>query len=518
HRWHKTPRSGDLVMFPHHVGLVENVYRNGTLTTIEGNSSNRVSRRWRRWSDASGYVRVAAGGSVVRGRQKPSAPRPAPVRARLVARITVHPWSTVGIGQNVAFTANDSSGDIVRYAWDLDGDGRFDDGRSDNALQRYARAGDVRVRLQVTDRRGRTDTATTTVKVRANKAPVAKLILPDHAPVGSEVVGHAEESQDPDGSVLRYEWDMDGDGRYEPGGDHSQAKYPRPGVYSVGLRVIDDRGTVSEVVETLEITHKPPVALASVPESVPLGASATVDGSRSYDPEGVLGAWRWDVGADGSIDAEGANPTLSFAEPGRHEVRLVVADQWGAEAVTSAWVDVINMPSVGQITGPERPVAGQALSFDASGSTDTDSNIVSYEWDFDEDDSWDASGAQAAWTYAGGQRKVRLRLTDQWGSRQTFYRLFKVLQPPEPKFALVTTVPLANRTTTFTAWGSSDPDGSIMKWSWDYDSDGRIDRVTFRPRSAWVYPKAGQWLATLTVTDDDGLTGTAQIPVVVGGG
>lgn len=146
---------------------------------------------------------------------------------------------------------------------------------------------------------------------------------------------------------------------------------------------------------------------------------------------------------------------------------------------------------MGQITGPERPVAGQALSFDASGSTDTDSNIVSYEWDFDEDDSWDASGGQAAWTYAGGQRKVRLRLTDQWGSRQTFYRLFKVLQSPEPKLALVTTVPLANRTTTFTAWGSSDPDGSIMKWSWDYDPTAESTGSPSAPGAAGSIPRQG---------------------------
>jgi hypothetical protein len=66
---------GDLVMFPQHVGMVESVYRNGTLTTIEGNSSNRVARRWRRWGEASGYVRVATGGASRRPGAGPSRAR-----------------------------------------------------------------------------------------------------------------------------------------------------------------------------------------------------------------------------------------------------------------------------------------------------------------------------------------------------------------------------------------------------------------------------------------------------------
>jgi len=57
-KWRSSPRAGDLITFPHHVGIVERVYSNRTLTTIEGNTSERIRRRGHRWSDASGYVRV----------------------------------------------------------------------------------------------------------------------------------------------------------------------------------------------------------------------------------------------------------------------------------------------------------------------------------------------------------------------------------------------------------------------------------------------------------------------------
>src|SRR3954464_10470176 len=71
-RWKRTPRAGDLITFPQHVGIVENVYANHTLTTIEGNSGTPVRRRWRRWGEATGYVRVANG---------PAAPVAAPTGA-----------------------------------------------------------------------------------------------------------------------------------------------------------------------------------------------------------------------------------------------------------------------------------------------------------------------------------------------------------------------------------------------------------------------------------------------------
>src|SRR3954469_483427 len=100
-RWKATPRAGDLITFPQHVGIVENVYKNHTLTTIEGNSGNAVRRRWRRWGEAMGYVRVAKGAAApAPAPTKQAAPRPvtkqktsAPA-AKLVARITAYPGTT----------------------------------------------------------------------------------------------------------------------------------------------------------------------------------------------------------------------------------------------------------------------------------------------------------------------------------------------------------------------------------------------------------------------------------------
>jgi hypothetical protein len=53
-----TPKPGDLIVFHEHIGVVENVLPNGQIQTIEGNSSDRVSRRTHPRSDAIGFVRT----------------------------------------------------------------------------------------------------------------------------------------------------------------------------------------------------------------------------------------------------------------------------------------------------------------------------------------------------------------------------------------------------------------------------------------------------------------------------
>lgn len=53
------PRPGDLIVFDEHIGIVEQVLPGGRIQTLEGNSSDRVSRNVHEFSDALGYVRMS---------------------------------------------------------------------------------------------------------------------------------------------------------------------------------------------------------------------------------------------------------------------------------------------------------------------------------------------------------------------------------------------------------------------------------------------------------------------------
>lgn len=52
------PQPGDLIVWDEHIGVVETVAPDGTVHTIEGNSSDQVIRRQHAAGSALGYVRV----------------------------------------------------------------------------------------------------------------------------------------------------------------------------------------------------------------------------------------------------------------------------------------------------------------------------------------------------------------------------------------------------------------------------------------------------------------------------
>jgi hypothetical protein len=54
-----TPKPGDLIIWDEHMGIVEEVLPDGRVRTIEGNSSDQVSRRVHPAGSALGYVRMS---------------------------------------------------------------------------------------------------------------------------------------------------------------------------------------------------------------------------------------------------------------------------------------------------------------------------------------------------------------------------------------------------------------------------------------------------------------------------
>ena len=62
----------------------------------------------------------------------------------------------------------------------------------------------------------------------------------------------------------------------------------------------------------------------------------------------------------------------------------------------------------------------------------------------------------------------------------------------------------------FSSTGSTDPDGSIASYSWDF-GDGTAPSSSASPTH--VYQNAGAFTAVLTVTDDHGATGTASVAI-----
>ncbi|MEU5885144.1 ricin-type beta-trefoil lectin domain protein [Spirillospora sp. NPDC047279] len=99
--------------------------------------------------------------------------------------------------------SNDADGDPLTYAWDLDGDGGYDDSTAANPQRTYTAAGTVTVRLRVDDGRGGTGTASVGISV-GNTAPTATISTPGPATrwnVGS-TISFSGSATDPEQGTL----------------------------------------------------------------------------------------------------------------------------------------------------------------------------------------------------------------------------------------------------------------------------------------------------------------------------
>jgi hypothetical protein len=63
--------------------------------------------------------------------------------------------------------------------------------------------------------------------------------------------------------------------------------------------------------------------------------------------------------------------------------------------------------------------------------------------------------------------------------------------------------------------GSSDPDGSIVLYEWDFDNDSVYDYSSATPLATFPSNNAGTYEVILRITDDGGFTDTDSTPVIV---
>lgn len=168
-----------------------------------------------------------------------------------------------------------------------------------------------------------------------------------------------------------------------------------------------------------------------------------------------------------------------------------------------------NVSPTAQIVPVTTVILGQSVTFDGSGSNDSDGAITSYAWDFG--DGTNGVGVTANHTYgAAGSYTVVLTVTDDDGATGTATTSVEVSAPPVAVIAPVTEV-AHGQTSTFDATGSTDADGTIVSYSWNFGDGNTGTGAT----TTHTYAEPGTYAVTLTVTDNDGATDSETIGVTV---
>jgi len=291
------------------------------------------------------------------------------------------------------------------------------------------------------------------------------------------------------------------------------------------------------------VAVQPPTADFSVSPEEPIAREpATFDASLSLDFDGEIASYAWDLDGDGEEDATVPIVEWTFPTPGAYEVSLTVTDDTGNEDTLTRTVNVagtgpttdviivssIQPPIAGFTFSPEAPAPGEAVAFDGTLSVDFDGEITAYEWDLDGDGVTDATGPTTLRVFsATGSYDVHLRVTDDGRNKDTIVQTVVVaskpakpvdvrptLQPPTADFSYTPGQPVDGEPVTFDASPSSDPDGQIDSYAWDFDGDGVVDSTD--PIVGHVFPTPGTYAVRLTVLDDDDAADTATYEVPVG--
>jgi len=171
-------------------------------------------------------------------------------------------------------------------------------------------------------------------------------------------------------------------------------------------------------------------------------------------------------------------------------------------------------PSANFTFSPSSPTTADTVSFTDT-STDPDGPIVAWAWDFGDGGTSPAKNP----THKYGTAKsymVTLTVTDDDGAKNTATKNVVVgvvpppNVPPSASFTVSPSSPTTADTVSFTDT-STDPDGPIVAWAWDFGDGG----TSPAKNPTHKYGTAKSYMVTLTVTDDDGANTTVTKAVSV---
>src|SRR5690606_18362020 len=397
----------------------------------------------------------------------------------------------------------DADGDPLIYTWDF-GDGS-PTAAGERVVHTYAEGGVYPVVLTVDDGTGLPDArARDALTVTINRPPVADAGGNREVCAGDVVVFDGSGSRDPDGGLLRYQWDF-GDGTSAELVNPTKT-YDRGAVYPVTLTVRDESGFAndSHTDRIVVRVDESPIAEAGPDQEVCAGTEVHFDGSGSYDFDGVVNRFQWDFG-DGATGG-GDRPVHVYQLPGTYRVVLSIeGDQAGQCSNTDTdemVVRVVEAP-VARIEGPNRVAVGAPATFDASASSGATGRIVNWRWDFGDGTVAEGPVVEHAFQTPGAH-VIRLQIETHARAaacnvaevkHQVVANAQPVAEAGEDQLIGV------NQEVTFDGSASADPDGAIAAWSWDFGdgatAEGSIVRHRFR--------EPGRYEVTLTVQDETDL-------------
>lgn len=315
----------------------------------------------------------------------------------------------------VSFDSSASTGVITGYAWDFDNNGVVDSTYA-NPSYTYPAAGTYTVKLTVTGPGGSDD------EIKPGYITVTAPVKPVAAFTGTPTSGSAplnvQFTDQSSNNPTSWKWEYKkGSGSWT---QFSTAQNPSntftaTGTYSIRLKATNAAGSNTATKTnyvTVSTLTKPVAAFTATPTSglPPLMVQFTDQSSNSPT------SWNWEYKKSGTSTwvqfSTAQNPSFTFTTIGKYSIRLTATNTAGSNTLTKT--DYIQVGHcglavayfTGSPTSGSRPLTVQ-FTDSSFGSID------SWEWDFQNDGTYDSIEENPAFTYtAKGKYSVKLRVSN----------------------------------------------------------------------------------------------------------
>lgn len=227
---------------------------------------------------------------------------------------------------------------------------------------------------------------TLTVTNGPNKSPNVVISADRTSILVGETINFSSNATDPDGNVMKYFWDFEGDGfanNTTPGSSIESYTFKKaaPAGIKIRLKVIDNNESeaVSDPITIfVDSTAEPPVAAFTTTQE---GSKVIFRNTSTADEKNglTLKKFIWDFNTavdsngngkrDDDVDSGDENPTHEYTSGGTYEVKLIVEDSEGSRS------EVTNSVSVKSANGENQTTPSLQAKLLSTPPTGTDNKI-----------------------------------------------------------------------------------------------------------------------------------------------
>lgn len=417
---------------------------------------------------------------------------------------------------------------IRQINWDFDGDGEID-ASGPNVTQRFVDRGVNNGRYPVTavisyfSPSLQEEKSFSMVKevIISNEAVSAVMTAdPETGSVPLQVKFSAKKSKDPDGSIVLYEWDLDGDGEYEIQGDEqiaTEKTFSKVGEFTVRLRVTGSNNDTSIAEQKIVVGDSEEnlrsEIIADEGFTGPAPFRLVLDGGQSFTRFGEIVKYEWIIEGE-EKPILGRKIQRTFRQPGEYQVKLTVENDLGEKDRVTEIITVTDGQQAVKLNIRTTPAADQEnvtrgtapfeVTFDPSQSDIK--NPVEWRWDFQSDGIVDALGKVVKSIFRGaGVYDVKLTVLD--AANKEYTSTHRVVVGRAGTQAKITADPVSGTvplTVEFDGSASTTDKGDIVDYVWQFPGEAPVH---YGARISYEFKSVGTFPVKLTILTSEGETG-----------